>query len=143
MELLLITESVPAEDITEYVDPRGPSTIFDVMIQCLRALNYLHHRNIIHRKSGSLRSESAKLTDFFGTIESKMVNGNFGHFAYRTPEMNSEGKAYTAAVDVWSLGIIFLQLWGMISYSDANKELPVKEKQTQEELDGGRMLHGC
>lgn len=102
-----------------------------VLLQCLSALKYLHARNppVVHRdiKPGNILVQSrypdhihVKLGDFGLSRDSCDLSTICGCQIYLAPEIyencdyiNSGGrerKSYTAAVDVWSLGVVVYEL---------------------------------
>jgi serine/threonine protein kinase len=92
--------------------------IRDYMYRLLQALNYLHERNVVHRDVKpenflhNFQSNTFRLIDF-GSAE-KGANGFFktggGTRGFRAPEILQGIATQTAAVDVWSAGIILLSL---------------------------------
>lgn len=89
--------------------------IWDILLQCSMAFEYLHKRNIIHL---DLKPENIFLTD-----ESILKIGDFGlsTIVGFSPSLHSEGDKYymapevlegnySKAADIFSLGLIMLEL---------------------------------
>ena len=82
----------------------------------------LHHgpNSIIHRDikpenilvmpDDSLPSPWTKLADFGIAIEGTQCEGRVGTWLYTAAEVFSTGEQYTSKIDVWSLGVVLLQL---------------------------------
>ncbi|KAK3897708.1 kinase-like domain-containing protein [Staphylotrichum tortipilum] len=96
-----------------------PRECLDVLRQCLSALDDLHGRHppIVHRdiSPGNIlvrqRDEDnihVKLADFGLTKESDDLVTMCGTRRYLAPEVYGLG-AYTAAVDIWSLGVVVME----------------------------------
>lgn len=106
-------------DIITYSNPYIPiwelKTYFWMMI---KALNYCHSRSIIHR--------DIKPSNFLITNQGQIKLADFGlarvydgpqdlsHQVftrhYRPPELLFASRTYTPAVDIWSLGVIFVEM---------------------------------
>lgn len=95
-----------------YKDHDDSDTIHKI-VQILRALNYIHSRNIIYRdiKPGNImiHDNIVKLMDFgiSGHIEDKLkkVKGTISYFA---PEVLSHNISFSN--DIFSLGIVFFEM---------------------------------
>jgi len=98
--------------------PIGVPVVKCLLKQLLEALVYLHAQDICHRdlKSSNLlisRDYHLKLADFGlarelntdGVLTTKVVT-----LWYRAPELLLGDTRYTSAVDVWSVGCIFVEL---------------------------------
>ena len=92
------------------------STIWNVLIQTLEGLKYLHKNNIIHRdlKSANLfltKKGFIKIGDLnVSTIAKKGVaNTQTGTPYYASPEIWND-KPYNSKCDIWSLGCIIYEM---------------------------------
>ena len=92
------------------------STIWNVLIQILEGLNYLHKNNIIHRdlKSANIfltKNGLIKIGDLnVSTIAKKGVaNTQTGTPYYASPEIWND-KPYNSKCDIWSLGCIIYEM---------------------------------
>ena len=92
------------------------STIWNVLIQTLEGLKYLHKNNIIHRdlKSANIfltQSGLIKIGDLnVSTIAKKGVaNTQTGTPYYASPEIWND-KPYNSKCDIWSLGCIIYEM---------------------------------
>nr|GME05744.1 mitogen-activated protein kinase 3 [Ipomoea batatas] len=86
--------------------------------QILRGLKYIHSANVIHRdlKPSNLLLNSncdLKICDF-GLARTNLDNEFMTEYVvtrwYRAPELLLNSSDYTAAIDVWSVGCIFMEL---------------------------------
>ena len=91
-------------------------TIWNVLIQTLEGLKYLHENNIIHRdlKSANIfltKSGLVKIGDLnVSTIAKKGVaNTQTGTPYYASPEIWND-KPYNSKCDIWSLGCIIYEM---------------------------------
>ena len=100
--------------------PATSSASFDqilgVILQVLRALSYLHAREVIHldlKPANVLITSSghARLLDF-GVARSSHSNtyGRYATPAYMAPELGSEGAEVDRRADLYSLGVTWFQL---------------------------------
>lgn len=87
----------------------------DLLLQALKALEYLHARRVAHRdlKPENVLVESRhpfsiKLADFGLAKDTADLETFCGTLFYAAPEIYLKGK-YTNSVDLWSLGVIILQ----------------------------------
>ena len=92
------------------------STIWNVLIQTLEGLKYLHKNNIIHRdlKSANIfliKDGLIKIGDLnVSTIAKKGVaNTQTGTPFYASPEIWND-KPYNSKCDIWSLGCIIYEM---------------------------------
>ncbi|NP_001313013.1 mitogen-activated protein kinase 3-like [Nicotiana tabacum] len=88
------------------------------MYQLLRGLKYIHSANVLHRdlKPSNLLVNAncdLKICDF-GLARPNIENENMTEYVvtrwYRAPELLLNSSDYTAAIDVWSVGCIFMEL---------------------------------
>jgi len=86
-----------------------------ILCQGLQALEYLHSQRLAHRdiKPENILLQSRtpfliKLGDFGLAKNDSILETFCGSNAYAAPEI-WEGRSYTTAVDIWSLGVIVLQ----------------------------------
>uniref|UniRef100_A0A7N0UZ89 Protein kinase domain-containing protein n=1 Tax=Kalanchoe fedtschenkoi TaxID=63787 RepID=A0A7N0UZ89_KALFE len=88
------------------------------LYQILRGLKYIHSANVIHRdlKPSNLLLNAncdLKICDF-GLARPASENEFMTEYVvtrwYRAPELLLNSSDYTAAIDVWSVGCIFLEL---------------------------------
>ncbi|KAG6681682.1 hypothetical protein I3842_13G104200 [Carya illinoinensis] len=88
------------------------------LYQLLRGLKYIHSANVIHRdlKPSNLLLNAncdLKICDFGlarPTAENEVMTEYVVTRWYRAPELLLNYSDYTAAIDVWSVGCIFLEL---------------------------------
>ncbi|BBH04902.1 mitogen-activated protein kinase 3 [Prunus dulcis] len=86
--------------------------------QILRGLKYIHSANVIHRdmKPSNLLLNAncdLKICDFGlarPTAENELLTEYVVTRWYRAPELLLNSSDYTAAIDVWSVGCIFMEL---------------------------------
>ena len=93
-----------------------PFKVLKWMSECAKGLVFLHSRNIIHRdiKSGNLLIDeggSIKLGDFgLSRLHSSVSTGGMmslvGTYPFMAPELLDGSPKYSAAVDVYSFGIV-------------------------------------
>ncbi|KAF9973204.1 hypothetical protein BGZ73_003590 [Actinomortierella ambigua] len=114
--------SMPANVLGRCLDVHSDSSVLDAMQQIISALAYSHSRQVFHR---DLKPEnvlvandgSLKLADF-GLATKDRISSDFGCGSsfYMAPEQQPSRSAagrrpyLPAKSDVWSLGIIFLNL---------------------------------
>lgn len=87
-----------------------------MVLQTLKGLEYLHARNIVHRdvKPGNIlvmarRPIHIKLADFGLATKAADHFTICGTEIYLAPEVRQ--PHYTEKVDIWSVGIIVMELW--------------------------------
>ncbi|ESR37913.1 hypothetical protein CICLE_v10028667mg [Citrus x clementina] len=88
------------------------------LYQLLRGLKYIHSANVIHRdlKPSNLLLNAncdLKICDFGlarPTSENEFMTEYVVTRWYRAPELLLNSSDYTAAIDVWSVGCIFMEL---------------------------------
>ncbi|CAO2814399.1 unnamed protein product [Amaranthus hypochondriacus] len=88
------------------------------LYQILRGLKYIHSANVIHRdlKPSNLLINAncdLKICDF-GLARPTLENEHMTEYVvtrwYRAPELLLNSSDYTAAIDLWSVGCIFMEL---------------------------------
>ena len=119
---------MPYMPLGSLFDLNGASPITEeedisIVSQSLTALDFLHSQGVVHRdlKPENILAESRyplsiKLADFGLAKDEPDLTTFCGTHGYAAPEIYSRKQAtpYTAAVDIWSLGVIGLQfLYGV------------------------------
>ncbi|GMH23009.1 hypothetical protein Nepgr_024852 [Nepenthes gracilis] len=157
-EKLLVYDYIPKGSLSSFLHARGPEMLIDwptrmkIAVGITRGLHYLHDQeNIIH---GNLASSEIYIDDQTNPriadygISRLMVDdkgtttATAGSTGYRAPELQKL-KAATANTDIYSLGVILLELLTGKSPSEAveGEDLPkwvtsmVKEEWTNEVFD--------
>lgn len=121
-KIQLLTECCEGGELYYRLQKKGvynDADAAEAMRQMLRAVNYLHSSNVVHRDLKlenflyvSGESTQLKLIDFgFAKIwdPSKLMMASCGSVAYVSPDVIS-GKGYTNKCDTWSLGVIIWML---------------------------------
>ena len=86
------------------------------MYQLLRGLKYIHSANVLHRDlkpSNILLNANGelKICDLgLARVASDAMTEYVGTRWYRAPELLLNSSTYTTAIDMWSVGCIFLEL---------------------------------
>ena len=115
---VLIFERVDASSLKSDLEDMTAQNIAEYMYRLLQALNYLHKQDVVHRDVKpdnflhNFKSQTFRLIDF-GSAErgtQGFVRKGGGTREFRAPEILIGEKKQTAAVDVWSAGIILLSL---------------------------------
>eukprot|EP00310_Coccolithus_braarudii_P021903 CAMPEP_0183343852 /NCGR_PEP_ID=MMETSP0164_2-20130417/9670_1 /TAXON_ID=221442 /ORGANISM="Coccolithus pelagicus ssp braarudi, Strain PLY182g" /LENGTH=323 /DNA_ID=CAMNT_0025514755 /DNA_START=1 /DNA_END=969 /DNA_ORIENTATION=- len=141
-ELLLIMELVEGGELFDRVNKKGPfdeAAARGVMRQLLKALEYLHSQNIVHR---DLKLENILLVESSDpTAELQVKIADFGlakligggkmtstfcgtpqYFAPEVLESRNSARGYDAACDMWSLGVILYIL--LVGYAPFDENRP-------------------
>ena len=100
------------------IDPFSLQETCEINYQSLSALAYLHQRNIGHRdvKPENMLVKVRDTTHLhivlsdFGFSKEGTLQTYCGTKRYWPPEVEQQGPAYTKAVDIWSLGVVVLEL---------------------------------
>lgn len=120
---------------------------YRIILQITEALNYLHHKNIVH---GDIKSKNilldkeydpnnwpnAKLCDFGLSVsitESGVSKGSTPHYA--APEVYNESRTITSKSDIYSLG--------MTIYEIIAQKIPYEKESQMETQDMEGMLMNC
>ncbi|KAJ0246628.1 Mitogen-activated protein kinase 10 [Hirschfeldia incana] len=86
------------------------------MYHLLCGLKYIHSANVLHRdlKPANILLNAnceLKICDFgIARVASDAMTEYIGARWYRAPEILLDSSAYTSAIDVWSVGCIFLEM---------------------------------
>ncbi|KAF5237303.1 hypothetical protein FANTH_10869 [Fusarium anthophilum] len=123
--LYTFTELASGGDLMSFILRHGTVKELDSRIiirQVVRGLGYLHEKDIVHRDlkpenillaySPKIAYHRVMLSDFGNSAvprRSRMIT-NAGTPGYQAPEFAAGGQAHTAAVDIWSLGVVALLL---------------------------------
>merc|ERR1712023_305252 len=101
------------------------------LYQMLVALNFCHERKILHRdmKPQNLlvtRDGYLKLADFGLARASGIPVRNYTHEVvtlwYRPPDVLLGSKHYNTAIDIWSVGCIFVEMLNLRPIFPGNSE---------------------
>ncbi len=121
----LIMEYLPLGNLESQhqTSPIAVEEYMAVLCQGLQALEYLHSEQVAHRDIKptnillrSRRPFHIKLADFGLSTNASILQTQCGTCLYRAPGIWS-GSRYTAAVDIWSLGLVVYQYaYGLPSY---------------------------
>ncbi len=91
---------------------QGEKYCSQVLEQMVRAVQYLHQRQVAHRDIKPenivmMFGDTAKLCDFgwARVFDSRMKTTFCGTLDYVSPEMKDKGE-YSLNIDIWSLGVL-------------------------------------
>eukprot|EP00002_Diphylleia_rotans_P039718 TRINITY_DN927_c0_g2_i1.p1 TRINITY_DN927_c0_g2~~TRINITY_DN927_c0_g2_i1.p1 ORF type:complete len:601 (-),score=145.89 TRINITY_DN927_c0_g2_i1:609-2411(-) len=127
-----VMEYVPGGDLLNYIVEHGALdeyTMFKYLHQIISAVEYCHGQNIIHR---DLKLENIlldkdqkniKIADFglCGVVLPDPTDDQGGTRAYSAPELFQGKTGITAALDIWSIGvIIYALLYGKLPFNAEN-----------------------
>jgi serine/threonine protein kinase len=111
------------QDLKKYMDVVGKKIrpmIKSYLYQLLEGITFCHRRRILHRdlkpqnllidKRGTLKLADFGLARAFG-VPIRTYTHEVVTLWYRAPEILLGGKQYTTAVDIWSIGCIFAEMF--------------------------------
>lgn len=145
-QIFIVTELIKGEDLFESTKAFDFQTYEILFVQCLRALNYIHQKDILHldiKPQNILVTydndkPSAKLIDFglARLINETKDKDYFGTQHYMSPEMASK-QSYNHTTDIYSLGRSFYKVLTRDHPKDIqNPEAPSKiNPQIPSEMD--------
>ncbi|KAH0544412.1 hypothetical protein FGG08_001438 [Glutinoglossum americanum] len=152
----IFEDLIIAGDLYSYIEARGSlrdTETATIVRQVLKGLEYLHSNNIVHRDLKpenilvtSTRAGSRVLLTDFGCarpakdVWSRRMKTVVGTTEFAAPEVHPkgrviEGKGYTMAVDMWSLGVVTIQLLTGVTF--------LSESEFPYEPDDKRALLAC
>ncbi|EAS05276.2 dual-specificity kinase domain protein (macronuclear) [Tetrahymena thermophila SB210] len=108
-----------------------------VIIESLKAIQYLHQKGVCHRDITSNnilideKKNSIKLIDFSNskTCDFRRMMTKTGTISFMAPEIFKE-QEYDKQVDMWSLGIVTFQLLtGQLPFYSANEQILIQDIQ--------------
>ena len=126
--LYVIYEYVNNGDLFGFMDaykslskPVDSNTLWNIFMQCISALRYVHNQNIIHKNislTNIFMTESTiiKLGDFKFSFLDKILPKE----EYQSPEMKSNLK-YDQKTDIYALGVVFHQLCYFATPNEPNR----------------------
>jgi serine/threonine protein kinase len=136
-KLYLVFEYVD-QDLKQYLDsiprehPVDPKIVKSLLYQLVQAVAYLHSKRILHRdlKPQNILITSngcVKLADFGLARTYQIPLRPYTHEVvtlwYRAPEILLGTLEYSSALDVWSLGTVFLELLTKAPYFVGDSEI--------------------
>ncbi|CAD8108571.1 unnamed protein product [Paramecium sonneborni] len=114
----IVMNQVDGVTLENYIPKLQQNEVIPITKQILKALSYLHQKNIVHRDikpENILISKSGGelgviLIDFglstqVNRIEDGLMSKNCGTLLYQAPELIKKVH-YTRSVDIWALGIV-------------------------------------
>ncbi|PHH62695.1 hypothetical protein CDD81_6764 [Ophiocordyceps australis] len=123
--LYTFTELATGGDLWSYLHQHtsvGERALQFIVYQIVSALVFLHSKGVIHR---DLKPENILLACSARTYSNRVLLSDFGAYAvprrsrmlthagtanYQAPEIRDASQPYTAAVDMWSLGVVALTI---------------------------------
>lgn len=118
-----------------------PPTVLNIIWGILNGLNYMHDNNIIHRdlKSSNIlvfddRYNDVRICDFglskyFTTAVEGVTHTNIVQtLHYRAPEV-AMGMEYGFQIDIWSVGVIILELLSGDGFDRSHVECDINDEQ--------------
>eukprot|EP00049_Salpingoeca_infusionum_P008366 m.136245 g.136245 ORF g.136245 m.136245 type:complete len:296 (-) comp13993_c0_seq10:463-1350(-) len=120
-DLVIVMEHAGGGSLHEYIKTQPESlpedTILKLFVQVVKALDYIHARNILHRdlKSHNIFLDTThkviKLGDFgiSKVVSSQGAQTVVGTPSYMAPEI-CEGLSYNMKADVWALGCVLYEM---------------------------------
>ncbi len=123
-EIFFTSEYVEGRDLLAAAGERNLNTVFQLVLQVLRAVDYLHRRGVLHldlkpaniliTDPGQRGASQVKIIDFglARLMKDPGVEreGSFGTPPYASPEVLMEQSPLPAS-DIYSLGMIFHQIF--------------------------------
>lgn len=106
---------------------RQESYVSDLIFQTLKAVEYLHRRQIAHRdikpENIILTHGIVKLCDFgwAASCDTGMKKTFCGTLDYVSPEILQE-REYSISVDLWSIGVLTFEL--LVGFAPFNHQIP-------------------
>ncbi len=108
-----------------------------IMYECLNGIDYLHRRDFIHfdlkPDNILLKRKTVKIADFGFTMlkQNCMDNSNIGCNIYSPTYLENA----TIFVDIYALGVIFIELLGPRFKTDMEKILTIKKRIRDQKFD--------
>ena len=110
----------------------APDLVSSILLQVLRAVEYLHNRKIIHRdiKAENIIYEDGvvKLLDFgYATyLSEEPIDTVCGTLDYASPEILNK-LPYRHEIDLWALGVLTYELFtGVPPFAGTSREEKIK-----------------
>ncbi|KIW36302.1 hypothetical protein, variant 3 [Exophiala oligosperma] len=130
---LMVTEYLPLGNLSRQnsISPIAVEEWVTLLHQCLKALEYLHARNVTHRdlKPENILVKSrtpflVRVGDFGLAKKDIDLRTRCGNYRYSPPEVYSN-RPYTCVVDIWQLGVIVLE--GLYGLPEVPRDAPPKD----------------
>ncbi len=134
----LLTEYVDGQMLREYLTKQKPTLEFikKIINQLIDILSYLHKKNIYHLDLKpenlliSTKNEQLKLIDFGLAHADSYSKTPSGTPKYAAPEMFSSPELCNASSDIYSIGIILLELFTGSTDKQNIKNIPIIYRKT-------------